>query len=298
MTREFTIERALEWTYREELPKEAATGWLAGAGPSMPGGGKILARLGVHGTVIGGRANMFGLVPDLSAASGPHPAALMLHELVCGLAALEVDLDGWSAFPDLAGLPDEAAPLLASASARGLDVTIDRRQARALPELLRLRAIVGVSAGWMLHEPPRLAAVTCPRTGRDKWFVREERAVAWDDDGEPVRFEMVETDQVWLDPKNCRRLKPGAYRKYEMRPSLDSVAIARAEWQVWRAALDVLADTITAGEWDVITDGRRCRRVWPQGIVVRPSALPSAPWLQRDTSPRLPLADQSLAGRI
>ena len=90
------------------------------------------------------------------------------------------------------------------------------------------------------------------------WFVRELAEVGTNPDGTP-RMGEVEVSAV----QRNGRLKPGAYQKFTVKPDPASIFVERAEYEVWRAALDVLTEDLAD-------------RLDAYRIV--PSRLPYRPW--------------------
>jgi hypothetical protein len=257
--RAMTIEKLLEWAVRQEWPKAEAPG--GGLIASSAGTWAEMADLGV--TI---RVNRYGVACDAGAAEAPHPAAVLLADILDGLDGLGLDGEGVALFTDWA-LPGEAAPLLDEAARAGLaTLASDGAAIRAL--LIRC-ATLGPLAGWQ-GEPPRLDWLR-DAAGRECWFRRIEQPVSWDAAGKVAGVAIVEAEG-W----DAARWRPyaGAYRRQVLTPCPAALARRRAEWQLWRAALDVVHAIIDAGEMRI--DG--VHRVWPADIRVLPSALPWRPW--------------------
>ena len=130
-------------------------------------------------------------------------------------------------------------------------------------------ATLGPLTGWGA-EPPRLDWLR-DDAGRERWFRKVEKPVSWDASGNVVGVADVEAEG-W-DAKNWRPYAR-AYRRPVLTPCPLAVARRRAEWQLWRAALDVVYEIVAGGE--VVIDG--VRRVWPDAVRVLPCALPWRPW--------------------
>src|SRR5688500_9952509 len=101
LKKRMTIEALLRWAYRDELPKaQAPGGSLRPAGFGGAWGG--IERYGELLTVIDhGLENRYGLVPDLSATTEPHPDAIRIGDAVQALDAFPLNLpDGWNPLTD------------------------------------------------------------------------------------------------------------------------------------------------------------------------------------------------------
>lgn len=233
------IEALLRWAYRDELPKAAAEGSdrIVFAFRTGWGGvekfGELLAL--VQEPDI---RNRFGLFPDRFATSEPHPDALRVHAAVDGLRAWEICVpEGWNPIADMGDLGPEGAAAVARGLA-GLTVVdaTGRTVLRRSPSRLVMRqAILGGCPDWE-GEVPERRQVTAH--GKVKWF----RRVVMVSDGAfgPAQQEL-EVDGY--DHKRQRPF-PDAYTKTILDPDPVPVVQARAEYELWRTALDVLADDI------------------------------------------------------
>lgn len=256
------IEQLLRWTYRDELPKTPRMKLMLAAGPrDSRGTGAVKAdQAGELWAVI---ENDFGVVPDPFAAEGPHADARAVHEAVCALDAVTLDLpDDWSPLGDLGDLHGHAAALCARAIARLTRVDADgARRLRVAPRRLVMRhAIMGDAPAWAM-EAPEVETVR-GANGRPRWFV--ERVVSYDGAFGRVD-EVVEADGY---DRKAKCPMPGAYQKTVLTPDpLDGV-IARAEYEVWRAAIDLVAEDLRGRltRWDV-TPSARPARPWETPVV-------------------------------
>lgn len=262
------IEDLLVWAYRTELPKaQVDTGRLPLPRlqkPSMWSGSTAVADLGQRVD------NMWGVVPDQSATGEPHPDAIMVAEAVASLDVTWLDVpEGWWPFGDMAG-PEEwgelGAGILADAMERISHVGEDGvRRFKASPaKLVRRYAVMGDCPVWESDIVPKMRTVRTA-TGQNAWFVM--RSIPVEAGG------FIEVEQDGFNPSR-RRPYPGAYQKHELSPSPFPVALDRAEYEVWHAALSLLA--VELGESGLsehlVTGPRRPARPWidgmPQSIVL------------------------------
>jgi hypothetical protein len=254
-----TIEAALRWAYREELPKREFGG---------ADGAHWMATFMELGTRID--VNAFGVVPNAVISDAPpHPDAIKLWQAVQALDALEIEApEGWNPIADLGDL----GPLGAAAVAKAFDAeTIadadGKRRFKVKPSRLVVHfAMFGDRQEWRA-ERPKLAPVC--ENGTPKWFRLERR---WVDRGRYADQNLGHWSEVEVSGFNTksRRPYPDAYRKYTLEPDPHLAIVARMEWQVWRSALDMLAEDV---ELDT--------------ILLLPSALPQWPWESSAASARV-----------
>jgi hypothetical protein len=265
-----TIEAAVAWAVRDELPKvgrDALTALVRAGAPNGCASPALASHMaGQIGGTIDAGTNRYGVVPDLGALGRmePHPAALLIGEALLALDACEpAGFDEWDAFEDIDGLAADpiAAPLLAQARADA------RRQAGALARwttslssLMVNRAVLGPPRGW---DCDGIRVEMVKDRGKPCWFRMIPRPVQWNADGEVTATEMVEADGY---NAKAGRPYPDAYRKHVLSPDPLAVALARAEWQLWRAALDVICEDVAGVALDM-------------GARILPSALPMRPWV-------------------
>lgn len=225
MKKRVGIESLLVWAFRDELPKAQCDG------PALPvlvnGSDPIVAWVGdgAPEQVSDGRQNAYGLMPDRYASDEPHPDAVTVFRAVQRLADCALDMPAdWNPFADM-----PAAAWAAPTAEEAL------RRLVARPALLiRKHALLGGMPDWGREAPvPVERPVT--ENGKVKWF-RQVDVV--DSLGLPMTIEM--------DGYNRRsgRPYPGAYTKTEVVPDPVPLAVARAEYQLWRAALDVICDDL------------------------------------------------------
>jgi hypothetical protein len=253
------IERALAWAYREELPKLVEGDGTIGGVRSAWSGVSTYARLL---TVIDD--NRYGVVPNLAERGEPHPDALVIGDAVNALEAhcagpFEPP-EGWDPFEDFD--LGEDGPAFAR---RGLDrlTALDRdgegRSIRRLKEtpgrLVLKHAILGGAPDWASEPPERRWLVGA--NGKPTWFRKVVQHVTT----ATGSVKAIEHEEHVADP---RRVK-GAYRKAVYEPDPAEIARERAEYELWRAALDAVAEAL---------DGALT------SMAVRPSTRPRRPWTE------------------
>lgn len=252
------IEGLLRWAYRDELPKAAAEGSdrIVFAFRTGWGGvekfGELMAL--VQEPDI---RNRFGLFPDRFATTEPHPDALRVHAAVDDLRHLEFEMpEGWNPIADMGDLGPEGGAAVARGLA-GLTVvnaagkTVLRR---SLARLVMRQAILGGCPCWEGDVPERRLVTDY---GKVKWF----RRVVMMTDGAfgPVQQELE------VDGFNHKLREPygDAYTKTTLDPDPAPVVQGRAEYELWRAALDVLVEALAGAlESHEVTPCPRSARPW------------------------------------
>jgi hypothetical protein len=254
-----TIEDALRWAYREELPKREFGG---------ADGASWLATYVELGTRID--VNAFGVVPyAIGSDAPPHPDAIKLWQAVQALDALEIEApEGWNPIADLGDIG--ALGPAAVAKAFAAETIIDssgKRRFKVKPSRLVVHfAVFGDREEWRA-EPTMIATVT--ENGKPKWFRRERR---WVDTGRYADQGFGHWAEVEVSGVSAKSKRPfaDAYRKHVLDPDPHMAIVARMEWQLWRSAIDMLAEDV---ELDAIT--------------LLPSALPQWPWESERAAPRV-----------
>jgi len=279
-----TIEALLSWAYRDELPKEQAGGGrLLPAGFGGAWGG--IERYGQILTVVdGGPENRFGLVPDFSASSDPHPDAIRVGEAVQALDGYALSLPpGWDPLADWPGLGEEGAKVVQRVIERETEVDAagNRRFKLPLSRLVIRHALMSDAPVWE-GEEPQLKTVT-GANGKPRWFRRVRQLT---DEGDPVNGIPPIYTEVEVDGYDAKRHRPhpDAYRKTYLDPDPTETIVSRAEYEVWCAALDLLAiDLEDKLESHEIVPSARPARPWETGPALRSRVLESldrpAPWL-------------------
>lgn len=286
------IEALVRWAYRDELPR------LPLQGPPAAGfrsGWEAISRSGELLAVVQEPdiVNAFGMFPEQVARlwREPHPDALAVYDAVEGLAALVLDLpEGWNPLADLGDLGADGQESIA----RGLDllVTVEMRDGRGQvvpsyggleagetvtarpvmrrsPACLVIRhALLGGCPAWEADVPER-KVVMRPMGRSPAWF----RKIVQVSDGAfaPSRYE-IEVDG--FDYKR-RMPHPDAYQKTVLEPDPVDVVVARAEYELWHAALALLADALGPRLRDhALLPSSRAARPW-EGEAQRGRILPS-----------------------
>jgi hypothetical protein len=258
MKRTMTIDEAVRWAYREELPKCRE---LPNHGPATFGNGSRGQNAMSEWWTL--PDNVFGVVVDFTAEVGPDDDAVRIHAAVQQLGRYQVDtpvdadaIRGWAGM-DLKGLE--------AACAAEVFMLMDRLD---LPRLVRNVAILGLPD--MEIDPVALRFVT-HGNGEVRWFRKVVNVV----DGQPIEVEVDGFD------RKGRRPYLGAYRKPYLDPDPVPSLIGRAKAEVWRSAMDVLHAEL-AGTLD--------------RVVVSPCELPMMPW-EAETNTVIPDLRHRIAGR-
>ncbi len=272
-----TIEEALAWAYRDELPKASAPGRLKGPRLATPGWVKAAETWASRIDV----SNSFGLMPDMGASSPPHPAAVALHELLGCLDDVAFASEQMEPFHDWmadagADERDLLGQVAAAARERAL-MALDEGALKPRGDLaarLRRCALLGPPDGWEAARRPQLRPVLS-RQGQKKWFRIVQQPMRFDARGRAVEVIDVESDDGWC-PRAKRPLK-GAYLKTCLSPDPSALADDRLEWCIWRLALDVVAEMaaeacFTFGGYERVT-------IEEMGLKILASHLPNRPWM-------------------
>lgn len=231
-----SVEELLAWAYLRELPKAGAR---AANGPKlMPSGWQRVERWLEELSLAGpGDENSFGVVIDWTKTGWPHDDAIAIHEAVLALDEMALGMpEEWSPIGELgelgghaAGLPLRALEELCSPAQDG-----ERRLRRSVSRLMFKHAVLGGCPDWRI-DPPEVKIVS--EHGRPKWFLRK---TVWDDGptGEVAREIEVDGCDKWRHPL------PDAYQKTFLDPDPIDGVIGRGEYEIWRFALDVLANAL------------------------------------------------------
>ena len=251
------IEDLLRWAYREELPKAHTRSHLLPREHGQAWGqvrefGELLA-------VIDDFENVWGLAPDWTALGGPDPDAEAVGLAVEGLDHLTSDLLDCGGLLSDVERPDTLGLVRAAERRAGELVTVRMPNGavllRSTPRFLVVRHALGAPVPDLTVDVPELKVESA--NGKPKWFRRITINAA---DGSSYEQEVDGYD------RSRKRPMPGAYRRYYLDPDPTDVAVARAEYSVWRATLDVLAE-------ELAQPGRLAR------FAVQPSERPYAPWV-------------------
>lgn len=263
------IEMLVRWAYRDELPKEAAGSGIGAIGCASAWGG--LERYGEVMTLIDARENRWGVVP-IGGAEDPHPDAVRIGQAVLALDAYELTLpEGWDPLGDLRASADgDLARLLDASVGQALErATVLHADGRTrdlrckVSTLIRRCAILGGPPVWRADVPDVVTLKGA--NGRDRWF----RRVVMNDPLSGLPYE------IEVDGFDKRRQRPhaDAYRKTLLEPDPLDAAVARAEYEVWHAALTLLAVELS-GRLESVEPAppNRPARPW-EGVALKPSRI-------------------------
>ncbi|MBS7698758.1 MULTISPECIES: hypothetical protein [unclassified Chelatococcus] len=249
--RTMDIEAVLRWAYQDELPKA-----VLGDDRQFPDG----VRSGWAGIASYAQLltlidyNAYGVLPDLAAVGEPHPDALRVADAVEALVSCSVAIpDGWSPLADMGDLGAEGD--------RVVEIAALWAQARASASALVVtRAILGGEPCWQGDVPER--KVRCGANGRPMWF---RKSLVMISEGDPALGIEPEYVEAVVDGFNAKRRRPyaDAYQETFLDPDPQPLAISRAEYEIWHAALRLLFDSLvgTLGSIEV-TPSRRSARPW------------------------------------
>ncbi|MBC00013.1 MAG: hypothetical protein CML67_10805 [Rhodobacteraceae bacterium] len=257
MRKTIDIEKLVTWAYRDELPK--AVGGSGGIA-SIRSGYESITQYGELLTMID-RTNVYGMVPAFAADDdGPHADAVTVHRAVVALDGFDLDLpDDWTPMQELGQFGDLGVQAVAVALDRLTRVTGDGRRVlrRGPGALVRHHAIMGGCPDWH-GEVPEMCEVRGPNGG-PLWFRR--KVERYDDAfGNPVEHAYEDADGWDVKRKVAKR---GAYRKYRLVPDPVPALVARAEYEVWHAALAVLVEDLAGVlEAHEVRDTVRPARPW------------------------------------
>lgn len=260
--REIGIVELLEWAFNDELPKGGGSDGIAGVRSAW---GRIMRWSELMTEVYQGA----GVMEFIERTGDPHPDAVKVGRAVAALADLVLDLpDDWNPL-NMANLTPSARAAVSDACAmiRGTD---DGKRLSLLPVGIVVRCAV-------LRRAPefpmdiRVTERPVMHNGRPAWFVRRKVKDAFGVERE------IEVDGY--NPKSGRPVA-GAYHKWEYPREVVADIAARAEWQVWRAALDILAIDLKGAldEFDVMATDLPLEP-WVEGLperkqrVIRPDLM-------------------------
>ncbi|MBA5779483.1 hypothetical protein H2509_20325 [Stappia sp. F7233] len=267
MRKKIDIEGLLAWAYREELPKAAGNGGVAGIANGWAGVSSYAELL----TVVD--HNEYGCVPNLADGGEPDPDAVRVHEAVVALDSVAIDLpDGWSPMEELGqhGELGEMAVAVALDTLTVVDGAGVRRLRNGPARLVRKHAILGGVPEWQWDgEEPAARIVTGPEGG-PLWF-RERVSRTRDAFGKVMEYR-YETADGWDKYRN--RPKRGAYQKAELHPDPLPLILARAEYELWHASLECLVEDLRPVlERFELAEFRRSPRPWQTPDKAAPRVL-------------------------
>jgi len=253
------IEALLRWAYRDELPKDRRR---ADCGANFVSGWSAVSDFGQYLALIDAPVNEWGVLPACGVEAEPHPDAQILARAVCELDEFSLSLpEGWSPFGDFGDLGVLGDAAISKTVDRLTYVAPGLRMLRTPPSfLLRKFAILGGCPVWQAEKPE--VKFICGANGKPRWFVR--RMVTCDASDEPFEIEA----DGWSNSQ--RRPVHGAYRKEFLDPDPVDVGVARGEYEIWRASLDILVEGLSACGMSahVATASARAIRPWESDVAV------------------------------
>lgn len=273
MAKRIGIEALLAWAFCDELPKAGAGRQMAGIG--VGNAWRPMTEFGQLLTIVDSFGwNRFGVWADVTKEGSPHPDAIAVHGAVHELDAMEIDLpEGWDPLADMEGIDDERPALIARALGHIslIDASGARRMKGAVSALLIKHAVLGGCPVWEAEQPERRFVLGA--NGKPAWF----RIVTVETSAGPMESEVDGYDA------KAKRPMAGAYRKTFLDPDPTEAALGRAEYQVWRFALDLLVERLAGclAEHEVEPSGRS---LWPweEAPETAPRVLPNLtqamPW--------------------
>lgn len=244
--RKMTVGEALTWAWSEELPKADAAMRGAAADLSSRSAWSAIAAYGELHSIVDRQPNRFGCIP-FDEPGWPHPDALAIADAVAGLADCIIDVpEGWHPMPELAGI-DEA---LARRALVDTMVKATRQEGgrlffRIRPDMLVVRfAILAIAPDWRMIETPE-RRVEMGANGKPRWFVEQrvsEVIGTMPDGSDRIVYQSVEVDG-WSERRKMPM--PGAYQKAYLDPDPVPAMVARAEYEIFVAAMRMLFDELS-----------------------------------------------------
>lgn len=267
------LETHLKRVFLDELPKADAVRIRGPVGVRIAWGridrfSELLAEIDEDGVTL----NRYGCPLDESATTGPSEDAIRTYAAVLALDEMRIAVaNDWNPIEDI----DDGDPLYQAAIVRGLNriSTLEGRD-RVLTirpsNLVRKHAILGGAPDTVFDRPERMVV---RKSNMPAWFRRVLVPVGEKTDGE-TRYAETEIDGY---DKRRMRPYPDAYRKFYYDPDPAEAVIMRAEYEVWRSALDVLADVLPG----LLED-----------VTIEPTTRPRRPWIEGEPKGRRVLIDR------
>lgn len=254
-----TIEEMLRWAFVTELPKQR------GSGGAVSGWSETyVASNGDRASSIWSDTfvpvqNSHGVVIDEAASTPAHPDAVLLGEAVKTLDGEIIELpEDWNPIPDLGMFSDEIAAAIDEGCARLFVGNRDGGQDLpgvhlrvSISRLVQKHALLGGCPDW-LFDPPKRKTMRGPN-GQNLWWRKVEQRMPTCDGSVSVR--VIEVDGF---NDKSRRPYPGAYMRTCLDPAPWLAVVSRAEYQLWRMALDRLCEEVSGRlvAHDLIACGR------------------------------------------
>lgn len=268
-----SIEAHLKKVYLDELPKADAVRIVGPVGVKIAWGridrfGELMTEIDEDGVTL----NRYGCPIDEASTTGPSEDAIRTYAAILALDDMRIAVaNDWHPLEDI----DDGEPLIQAAIGKALNriTTLDGRE-RVLTirpsTLVRKHAILG-GAPDTYAEKPIVKVQT--RHGMPQWFRRALVPIGETADGEP-RFAEAEVDGF---NRKRREPYPDAYTKTFLDPDPVDAVIARAEYETWRSALDVLADVLPT---------------LLETVEIEPTTWPRRPWIEGTPATRRILIDR------
>jgi hypothetical protein len=276
------IESLIKWSYTVELPKENRASTFLRPG-SFGFGWEGVSNFGKYMGDVDGPdlRNVFGVTPDLTAQSGPHPDAIAIWDAVQELEHFQITIpEDWNPIEDL----KVVEPYKSIAVAKGINrlcladcskppkATLVSNRSAVAPEkvapvrtlrepvvtLIREVAILNCVPSWESAIPE--LQVVKSRNGRPTWFIKET-----------VDGNEVETKNGLSSRGHP---KGGAYRKFYYDPDPGEVVEARGRYELWHAGISSVFDEVVGrlGEHEALPCSLSARP-WEDGAAPVPKIL-------------------------
>lgn len=269
MKRTMDIEAVLRWAYREELPK--ALGSANGPSDSIRSGWAGVSSYAQLLAVID--YNRYGVLPDLTALSGPHDDAVRVFDAVRALDGCAVAVpDAWDPLGDMPEIGDEAPALTAQALQRATYIDQDgEMHMRGRRQLVERFALMGGCPVWEMDVPDRKIERHAAN-GKPAWFIDR---VVYEETCDGRIVERTVTVEGYNHTRH--RPYPGAYQRTYLDPDPVPGIIGRIEYELWHAALGLLTEDLADGlESIALAPCARPARPWESAGERGPRVLPSA----------------------
>ena len=269
--RSLDIETALRWAFRDELPKVSALNRDEVDAPRAGDRGRAPKDFVTDvQLMIDMPTNCFGVVKAIGSRGSPHPDAILIGDAVAGLDGMVMGVpESWKPLAEMDDLSPEVTRLV-QVAVDGIagEVEGGRRLFGMRPSFVVQRyAQSGGAPDWRAEVP---AVKVVSAFGKPSWFVMR-RTWSKSVDGRDIAHEVEE------DGYNARSKRPygDAYRKIYLAPDPTPAIRARAEYEVWHAALDALVEDLASCLATIrLSPTRRTARPWIWDGDA-PSVLPS-----------------------
>lgn len=222
MMKTIGIEAFLTWAFTRELCKGGAD--QRGGGMAFSEAWRSITEMAELGVLIDRSPNAFGVIPDISDETPPHPDAVLAGNAVRALAAASFPVPAIPLFPEMHDphglIADEVAQVRHELHLRG-----DEANASHVVALVITSAVLGRGPDTTAEQPKFRMVET---SGKPAWFIQRRAKDAFgniytfEDDGYDAR---------------SGRPRPRAYRKWRLAESMRGAIMGRIEHIWWREAL-------------------------------------------------------------